>query len=87
MLTVLYIPLAWPAGDVSDGWDVLLALVAFALPRPNAAPASSRCRSVSRAKGPVAVLPGATALTVIRRAANSTAATLVTWSRKAFALE
>jgi hypothetical protein len=32
MLTVLYIPLAWPAGDVSDGWDVLLALVAFALP-------------------------------------------------------
>jgi hypothetical protein len=31
-LTVLYIPLAWPAGDVSDGWDVLLALLAFALP-------------------------------------------------------
>jgi hypothetical protein len=31
-LTVLYIPLAWPAGDVSDGWDVLLALVAFAVP-------------------------------------------------------
>jgi hypothetical protein len=31
-LTVLYIPLAWPAGDVSDGWDILLALVAFALP-------------------------------------------------------
>jgi hypothetical protein len=31
-LTILYIPLAWPAGDVSDGWDVLLALVAFAVP-------------------------------------------------------
>jgi len=31
-LTVLYIPLAWPADDVSDGWQVLLALVAFALP-------------------------------------------------------
>ena len=31
-LTVLYIPLAWPAGDVSDGWNVLLALVAFAVP-------------------------------------------------------
>jgi hypothetical protein len=31
-LTVLYIPLAWPAGDVSDGWDALLALVAFAVP-------------------------------------------------------
>ncbi len=31
-LTVLYIPLAWPAGDVSDGSDVLLALVAFAVP-------------------------------------------------------
>jgi hypothetical protein len=31
-LTVLYIPLAWPARDVSDGWDVLLALVAFAVP-------------------------------------------------------
>jgi hypothetical protein len=30
-LTVLYIPLAWPAGDVSDGWDALLALVAFAV--------------------------------------------------------
>lgn len=29
----------------------------------------------------------ATALTVIRRAANSAAATLVTWSRKAFAAE
>jgi hypothetical protein len=31
-LTVGYIPLAWPAGDVSDGWQVLLALVAFAVP-------------------------------------------------------
>jgi hypothetical protein len=31
-LTVLYIPLAWPAGDASDGWQVLLALVAFAVP-------------------------------------------------------
>jgi hypothetical protein len=31
-LTLLYIPLAWPARDVSDGWDVLLALVAFAGP-------------------------------------------------------
>ena len=33
------------------------------------------------------MLPGPIALTVIRRAANSTAATLVTWSRKAFAPE
>ena len=56
-------------------------------PRANAAPASARCRAGSCAKGPVAVLPGATALTVIPRAANSTAATFVTWSRKAFTPE
>ncbi len=31
-LTVLYVPLAWPARDISDGWDVLLSLVGFALP-------------------------------------------------------
>jgi hypothetical protein len=31
-LTAMYIPLAWPARDVSDGWQVLLALLAFALP-------------------------------------------------------
>ncbi len=30
-------------------------------PRPNAAPASARSRAVSRANGPVAVLPGAVA--------------------------
>ena len=42
---------------------------------------------MSPANGPVAVLPGATAFTVIPRAANSTAATLVTWSRKAFTPE
>jgi hypothetical protein len=32
VLTVLYVPLAWPARDVSDGWDVLLSFVGFALP-------------------------------------------------------
>ena len=53
-------------------------------PRANAAPASARCPAVRCANGPVAVLPGATALTVIPRAANSIAATLVTWLRKAF---
>src|ERR1022692_3555359 len=53
-------------------------------PRANEAPASSRCAAVSCPNGPVAVLPGPTALTVIPRAANSAAATLVTWSRKAF---
>jgi hypothetical protein len=31
-LTVLYVPLAWPARDVSDGWQVLLGLLAFAAP-------------------------------------------------------
>jgi hypothetical protein len=31
-LTVLYVPLAWPARDVSDGWQVLLGFLAFALP-------------------------------------------------------
>jgi hypothetical protein len=31
-LTVLYVPLAWPARDVGDGWQVLLGLLAFALP-------------------------------------------------------
>ena len=31
-LTVLYVPLAWPARDFSDGWQVLLGLLSFALP-------------------------------------------------------
>ena len=31
-LTVLYVPLAWPARDVGDGWQVLLGFLAFALP-------------------------------------------------------
>jgi len=31
-LTVLYVPLAWPARDVADGWQVLLGLLAFAVP-------------------------------------------------------
>jgi hypothetical protein len=31
-LTVLYVPLAWPARDISDGWDVLLSLLGFAVP-------------------------------------------------------
>jgi hypothetical protein len=31
-LTVLYVPLAWPARDVADGWQVLLGFLAFALP-------------------------------------------------------
>ncbi len=31
-LTVLYVPLAWPARDFSDGWQVLLGFLAFALP-------------------------------------------------------
>ena len=31
-LTVLYVPLAWPARDVSDGWEVLLSFAGFALP-------------------------------------------------------
>ena len=31
-LAVLYVPLAWPARDVSDGWQVLLGFLAFALP-------------------------------------------------------
>jgi hypothetical protein len=31
-LTILYVPLAWPARDVSDAWQVLLGLLAFALP-------------------------------------------------------
>jgi hypothetical protein len=32
VLTVLYVPLAWPARDFSDGWQVLLGFLAFALP-------------------------------------------------------
>jgi hypothetical protein len=31
-LTALYVPLAWPARDINDGWQVLLGLLAFALP-------------------------------------------------------
>ena len=31
-LTVLYVPLAWPARDFSDGWQVLIGFLAFALP-------------------------------------------------------
>jgi hypothetical protein len=31
-LAVLYVPLAWPARDVADGWQVLLGFLAFALP-------------------------------------------------------
>jgi len=31
-LTVLYVPLAYPARDFSDGWQALLSLLAFALP-------------------------------------------------------
>ena len=31
-LTVLYVPLAWPARDVADGWQVLLGFLAFAVP-------------------------------------------------------
>ena len=31
-LTVLYVPLAYPARDFSDGWQVLLGFLAFALP-------------------------------------------------------
>jgi hypothetical protein len=31
-LTVLYVPLAYPVRDFSDGWQVLLALLAFSLP-------------------------------------------------------
>jgi hypothetical protein len=31
-LTVLYVPLAWPARDFADGWQVLLGFLAFALP-------------------------------------------------------
>ena len=31
-LTVLYVPLAWPAHDVADGWQVLIGFLAFALP-------------------------------------------------------
>jgi len=31
-LTFLYVPLAWPARDVADGWQVLLGLLAFAVP-------------------------------------------------------
>ena len=32
VLAIVYVPLAYPARDVSDGWDVLLALLAFAVP-------------------------------------------------------
>ena len=32
VLAVVYVPLAYPARDVSDGWVVLLALLAFAVP-------------------------------------------------------
>ncbi len=32
VLAVVYVPLAYPARDVSDGWTVLLALLAFAVP-------------------------------------------------------
>jgi hypothetical protein len=28
----VYVPLAYPARDVSDGWVVLLSLLAFAVP-------------------------------------------------------
>jgi hypothetical protein len=31
-LTILYVPLAWPARDISDGWEALLSLLGFALP-------------------------------------------------------
>src|SRR5271169_1065471 len=31
-LTVFYVPLAWPARDFADGWQVLLGFLAFALP-------------------------------------------------------
>jgi hypothetical protein len=31
-LAVLYVPLAWPARDVADGWQVLLGFLAFAVP-------------------------------------------------------
>ena len=31
-LTVLYVPLAWPARDFADGWQVLLGFLAFAVP-------------------------------------------------------
>ena len=31
-LAGLYVPLAWPARDASDGWQVLLGLLAFAVP-------------------------------------------------------
>ncbi len=31
-LTALYVPLAWPARDFSDGWQVLLGFLAFTLP-------------------------------------------------------
>ena len=31
-LTALYVPLAWPARDVGDGWQVLLGFLAFAVP-------------------------------------------------------
>ena len=55
--------------------------------RKAAAPISARRSAGRSAKGPVAVLPGPTALTVIRRAANSRAATLVSWSMNAFAPE
>jgi DNA-binding transcriptional LysR family regulator len=52
-------------------------------PSANEAPSSARRSLVRWASRPVAELPGATALTVIRRGANSSAATLVTWSRNA----
>jgi hypothetical protein len=32
VLTVLYVPLAWPARDFADGWQVLLGFLAFAVP-------------------------------------------------------
>jgi hypothetical protein len=31
-LTVLYVPLAWPAHDLADGWQVLMGFLAFAVP-------------------------------------------------------
>ncbi len=31
-LTILYVPLAYPARDFSDGWQALLGFLAFALP-------------------------------------------------------
>jgi hypothetical protein len=31
-LAILYVPLAWPARDFGDGWQVLLGFLAFALP-------------------------------------------------------